>query len=141
MAETLSPKAMARIHAAAFTQSRPWSEDEFTSLLDSPLAFATGDARAFALVRVIADEAELLTIATDPAHQRQGLGRKTMQTWQQAAQMRGADTAFLEVAADNRAAQNLYLAEGFVACGRRSGYYSRENAGSVDAIVMRKNLR
>ncbi len=132
---------MARIHAAAFMQSRPWSEDEFASLLDSPLAFAVGDARAFALVRVIADEAELLTIATAPTHQRQGLGRKTMQTWQQLAQTRGADTAFLEVAADNTAAQNLYLAEGFVACGRRSGYYSRENAGSVDAIVMRKNLR
>jgi ribosomal-protein-alanine N-acetyltransferase len=141
MAETLSPKEMARIHAAAFTQSRPWSEDEFSSLLSSPLAFAAGDARAFALVRVIAGEAELLTIATAPSHQRQGLGRNTMQIWQQLAQTHGADTAFLEVAADNTAAHDLYLAEGFVACGQRPGYYSRENAGSVDAIVMRKNLR
>jgi ribosomal-protein-alanine N-acetyltransferase len=141
MAESLSTKAMARLHAAAFTQSRSWSQDEFASLLDSPLTFAAGDTHAFALVRVITDEAELLTIATDPAHQRHGLARKTMQIWQQLAQARGASTAFLEVAADNTAAHNLYLSEGFVACGRRPGYYSRENAASVDAIVMRKNLR
>ena len=137
----MSPEEMAQLHAAAFTQSRPWSQEEFASLLGSPLTFAAGNAQAFALVRVIVDEAELLTIATDPAHQRQGLGRKTMQTWQRLAQTRGADTAFLEVAADNSAAHSLYLSEGFVACGRRPGYYSRENAASVDAIVMRKNLR
>lgn len=131
---------LAQIHAAAFTQSRPWSQDEFTALLDSPLCFACGDGRSFSLVRVIADEAELLTIATDPACQRQGLARALMQDWQTQARLRGAQTCFLEVAADNTAAIGLYLSQGFARCGCRRGYYARKNAASVDAIVMRKEL-
>lgn len=131
---------MARIHSAAFAQSRPWTEDEFAALLDSPLIFASGDTRCFALVRVIADEAELLTIATDPDSQRQGLARAVMQNWQAQAQSRGARFCFLEVAADNSAAINLYHSEGFAPCGRRLGYYPRRNAASVDAIVMQREL-
>lgn len=141
MADPLRPTEMARIHAAAFTQSRPWSETEFTQLLESPFAVAIGDSRCFALIRVIADEAELLTIATDPAAQRLGLGRRTMQIWQELAKTRGATEAFLEVAADNSAAQHLYLSDGFAICGHRKDYYPRKNAAPVDAIVMRKALR
>ncbi len=129
---------MATTHAAAFTQSRPWTEAEFTALLDSPLTFAVGDERCFALVRVIVDEAELLTIATHPDHQRQGLARAVMTSWRQLASQRGAETAFLEVAADNVAACDLYATCGFSICGNRSGYYRRPNGPAVDAIVMRQ---
>lgn len=140
MADPIFPKGMARLHAAAFTQSRPWSETEFASLLESPLTFAIGDSRSFALVRVIADEAELLTIATDPAYQRQGLGRTIMRNWEKLAQTRGVAMAFLEVAADNHVAKALYRSNGFAPCGRRNNYYPRENDVLVDAIVMRKSL-
>ena len=140
MGSAPSAQQMARTHAAAFTQSRPWSAEEFAALLDSPLTLATGDARCFALLRIIADEAELLTIATAPDHQRQGLARALMQGWQALARARGATTCFLEVAADNGPAQGLYLSEGFAPCGHRSGYYARKDAPSVDAIVMRKEL-
>ncbi len=140
MTEPLHPRDMARIHAAAFTQSRPWTETEFASLLDSPLSFATGGPHCFALVRVIADEAELLTIATDPMAQRQGLARALMLDWQKLARAHDAKTAFLEVAADNIAALALYQSDGFAPCGQRAGYYSRPNSAKVDAIVMRKPL-
>ncbi|NSY37896.1 GNAT family N-acetyltransferase [Leisingera sp. ANG59] len=132
---------MAATHAAAFTQSRPWSALEFAALLDSPLVFAAGNARCFALVRVIADEAELLTIATDPAHQRQGLARACMAAWESRARVRGAEEMFLEVAEDNAPAQALYRACGFAVCGRRAGYYRRQDADPADAILMRKSLR
>ncbi len=132
---------MAATHAAAFVQSRPWRADEFAALLDSPLTFALGDARCFALVRVVADEAELLTIATHPDHQRQGLARREMARWQSAALARGAQTAFLEVAADNAPAQALYAACGFAICGTRPGYYARKEASAVDAVLMQRNLR
>ncbi|MCD9148271.1 GNAT family N-acetyltransferase [Pseudophaeobacter flagellatus] len=141
MADPLTSQQMAQIHAAAFTQSRPWSQTEFTALLDSPLVLACGDARAFALVRLVAGEAELLTLATHPAHQRQGLGRAVMQAWQSQAKLRGATESFLEVAADNAPALLLYESEGFAACGRRRGYYPRANGASVDAIVMQRGLR
>lgn len=137
----LSATEMAATHAAAFTQSRPWSAAEFASLLDSPLTFATGDARAFALVRVIAGEAELLTIATDPDFQRRGLGRATMLDWQAKARARGAETGFLEVAADNLAALKLYESCRFEICGQRRGYYKRTQGKPVDALLMRSDLR
>ncbi|MCB4457706.1 GNAT family N-acetyltransferase [Leisingera sp. McT4-56] len=141
MSDPLTPETMAATHAAAFTQSRPWSAAEFAGLLDSPLVFAAGSARCFALVRVIADEAELLTIATDPAHQRKGLARACMAEWESAARARGAAEVFLEVAADNAPAQALYRACGFAECGRRAGYYRRQDAKAADAILMRKALR
>jgi ribosomal-protein-alanine N-acetyltransferase len=131
---------MAAAHAAAFTQSRPWSAAEFTSLLESPLVFAAGDTRAFALVRVIADEAELLTIATHPDFQRRGLARALMDQWQAEAAARGAASGFLEVAADNSAALALYEACGFETSGLRRGYYKRADGTAADAVLMQRPL-
>lgn len=141
MAEPLSAAQMAATHAAAFTQSRPWSEAEFAALLENPLILAAGDARCFALLRVIADEAELLTIATDPAHQRQGLARACIGGWEAGLRQRGTAEVFLEVAADNLPAQALYRSCGFANCGLRRGYYPRSGANAVDALLMRKALR
>jgi [ribosomal protein S18]-alanine N-acetyltransferase len=129
---------MAILHAAAFTQSRPWSADEFASLISSPLCFAIGDSRCFALVRVIADEAELLTIATHPDQARQGLALQCMTQWQDQVQRRGAVRAVLEVADDNGAARALYAKCGFEHCGIRRGYYSRTPLPAVDAIVLQR---
>lgn len=140
MASLLMPAAMAATHAAAFTQSRPWSETEFVELLDSRLTFVVGDARCFALGRVIVDEAELLTIATHPDQQRRGLGRLVMAEWQSQAAQRGAVTAFLEVAADNQAARHLYANCGYSIFGNRPGYYNRQNGPAVDAVVMQRAL-
>lgn len=136
----MTPQDMAATHAAAFTQSRPWSAAEFTALLDSPLVFVIGDPRCFALIRVVADEAELLTIATHPDHQRQGLARSLMRDWQVQAATRGAASAFLEVAADNASALALYLGEGFAEMGRRKGYYPRKGQPAVDAILLSRAL-
>ena len=131
---------MAAVHAAAFTRERSWSAAEFEDLLASPFVFATGDARAFALVRVVADEAELLTIATDPAHRRRGLARALMEAWQAEAARRGATRAFLEVAADNAGAMALYRAAGFAETARRRVYYARRDGPAVDAVIMSRAL-
>jgi len=136
----MTPEQMAATHAAAFTQSRPWRAGEFADLLSLSGSFACGDARCFALVRVIADEAELLTIATDPAHRRQGLARACMDRWQAEAAARGATRAFLEVAADNPAALGLYAACGYDRVGLRRGYYPRPDAPPSDAILMARTL-
>ncbi|WP_246139463.1 ribosomal protein S18-alanine N-acetyltransferase [Falsiphaeobacter marinintestinus] len=132
----MTPHDMAATHAATFTHSRPWTEAEFAAFLNDPTCFVVGDARAFALVRVILDTAELLTIATHPDHQRQGLARVVMRDWQAKAHAKGAEQAFLEVATDNTAAIALYEACGFAHSGTRRGYYRREHGPAVDAIVM-----
>jgi [ribosomal protein S18]-alanine N-acetyltransferase len=129
---------MATIHAAALTTSRPWSAEEFTTLLASPGAFALGDVRAFALLRVTLDEAELLAIATDPDHQRHGLARALMRAALVETARHGAARLFLEVAADNTGALGLYAECGFWTCGRRAGYYARNPGPAVDALVLER---
>lgn len=140
MVDALTPRAMAQTHARAFIQSRAWTADEFRGLLSNPLVFACGDIRCFAVAQVVAGEAELLTIATDPDHQRQGFANRIMKEWQTQAMNRDADEAFLEVAADNTPAIKLYETHGFVECGRRTGYYRRSSGPKVDAILMRRKF-
>ncbi len=135
----ISAKEMAATHAAAFAKTRPWAAPEFESLLQGG-AFAVGNADCFALVRVIVDEAELLTIATHPTHQRQGLARAIMIDWQRAAGERGATRAFLEVAADNLPAIALYHLCGFQTNGIRPGYYRRDDGSKSDALMMTCSL-
>ena len=136
----MTPDDMASTHAAAFTASRPWSAQEFTDLLAARGVFCIGDARCFGIVRVIADEAELLTLATHPEHQRQGHARALMDRWMAQARQKGATTAFLDVAADNAAAIALYERSGFAETGRRKGYYARTDAPTVDAVLMQRSL-
>ena len=132
----MTPAEMAALHARAFDWPRPWRSAEFADLLSHSGCFACGDFRAFALVRVTLDEAELLTIATDPDLRRQGRARALMTAWHEEARKRGATQAFLEVAADNQAAIALYQGHGYVKSGVRRGYYRKQDGSLADAIVM-----
>ncbi len=132
----MTPRDMAATHSAAFHPARSWRAEEFAALLDNRFCQVFGDRDCFALIRVIADEAELLTIATHPGQRRRGLARACMTRWHQAAAEQGAGRAFLDVAADNPAAQQLYTSCGYAICGRRAGYYARETGPAVDALLM-----
>lgn len=137
---TPDPATMAAVHAAAYRLDRPWTLAEFQSLTASPHVFALGDARAFVLARVIADEAEVLTIATHPDHRRKGLARALLGRFHEAARLRGATGAFLEVAADNAAALALYLSEGYRQSGQRRAYYHRAEGPAADALLLVRAL-
>ena len=108
--------------------------------LDQPTVFAIGSVQAFALVRIAADEAELLTIATDPKHQRQGLAKQLMSQWHAKAAQRGARRALLEVAEDNIGARALYSETGYKEFFRRQEYYRTVGGAHVDAILMDREL-
>ncbi|MBS1301330.1 GNAT family N-acetyltransferase [Loktanella sp. SALINAS62] len=136
----MTPDALATLHAVAFTTDRPWSAHEFKDLLSQTGAVLAGDYRAFALGRFIAPELEILTVACHPDHRRQGLARKAVMTILDQAQMRGAETVFLEVASDNIAARTLYDALGFAKVGQRRGYYQRADGPPVDALVLSKAI-
>ena len=135
----MTPAALAAIHAAAFTTPRPWAAAEFAGFLGDPLCFLVSETGGFALGRVVAGEAELLTIAVLPELRRQGLGRRLLKTFLAEARARGGDAAFLEVAATNGAAIALYQSLGFAEVGRRPGYYA--GAGqAVDALCFSVKL-
>ena len=134
----MTPSELSQIHGAAFTMSRPWSAPEFEDLLHNKHTHLFTCPQGFALVQVIAGEAELLTIAVHPDAQGKGAGGTLMSKWMSSVD---ADEAFLEVAADNLAAKHLYALHGFAEVTRRSAYYARDLGDSVDAIVMRIALK
>ena len=153
----MTPETLAALHARCMNVPGPWSVRDFSDLLASPgvfLAMPPPDRRAlrgqgpeeaaerfrgFALGRIAADEAELLTIAVDPVHRRQGIGRTCCAAFETEAKSRGAVRAFLEVAATNETARRLYLASGWIGHGCRNAYY-RTPTGRVDAVLMSKRL-
>ena len=137
----MTPETLAAIHARAFAgQGRGWSAQEFAALLDSPYVFVCHKENAFALGRVIADEAELLTLATDPATRRRGRARAALAGFEAEAQARGATRGFLEVAEDNAPARALYAASKWQEMARRAGYYPRAGGQAVDALILEKSL-
>lgn len=134
---------LARIHAVCFSEA--WSPAEMTKWLEMPsivaiAAVERGGATGFVLGQAAADQAEILTLAVEPARQRQGIGGALLQTLEGEAAKRGARSLYLDVAEDNAAALALYRGAGFAEISRRRGYYAGPS-GPRDAIVMMKSLR
>lgn len=137
----------AHLHREAFEPlgERGWTRQEIAGLLASPgvagLLLTEGSSDiGMAIFRVVADEAELLTIAVDPVHRRRGAARLLLGAVADRVRGEGAGTLILEVGADNPGARALYDQHGFRAAGRRADYYARGGRPAVDAIVMRLNL-
>ena len=131
--------ALANIHASAFNE--PWSPDEIRSMIRGAGGFGfvareNAVMIGFILCRTIADEAEVLTLATIPARRRGGVARGLVEAATSHATGRGAVKLFLEVAEDNHAAITLYQTTGFEQVGARGGLLfqaRRRDRGARDA--------
>ena len=141
-ATAVDAEALHALHAQAFDQ--PWSAAEIERLMRILGGFAVvaedAGTQGFILVRTVADEGEILTLAVAPAFRRMGVGRALVESAAAEAARRGARTLFLEVAEDNPAAIALYDSAGFQAAGLRRAYYARPNARPADALVLRRPL-
>jgi ribosomal-protein-alanine N-acetyltransferase len=121
----------AALHGATFSDDK-WDTGVFATLLGQPGVVGFLDERGgFLVVRVAADEAEVLTIGVE--RRREGIARGLMLAGVSYAREAGAGAMYLEVAAGNAAALGLYRGLGFADVGRRKGYY----AGREDAVVLR----
>lgn len=136
----MTPAEMAALHAHCFTTPRPWSAAEFAALVADPLCFPLATPQGLLIGRAVAGEAELLTLAVAPEARRRGEGRRLLADFLDEAAARTAETAFLEVAADNTAAIALYTAGGFAVTGRRPRYYRRPDGTPLDALVMARAI-
>lgn len=132
------PGRLAAIHAEAF--AAPWDEAALTELLASPGVFAVAEEDGFTLIRVVVDEAEILTLAVRPSARRAGLGVRLVEAAVVRAAALGAERMFLEVAEGNVAARALYARSGFVEIGRRRGYYSHTDGRREDALTLVLNF-
>jgi len=133
---------LAALHGLCFDEA--WSTAAMAGLLASPgsfglLSITEGAPSGFALARVAADEAEILSLGVLPPYRHRGIARLLLRATAERAGDSGAQRLFLEVAADNHAARALYLREGFARVGRRPCYY-RRGAGSVDALILARPL-
>ncbi len=135
----------ARIHARGFAS--PWIESELESLISNPNAVGTAALdpanarlRGFALSRLAADEAEILTIVIDANLRNGGIGRDLLHAHLSQVAVAGAKQIFLEVDAGNTAALALYKRFQFVRIGERRGYYALPDGEPATALVMRREL-
>lgn len=91
---------------------------------------------AYALVWLVADEVEIIDVATAPQHRRRGAARALLATLLDVYSAAARQAAFLEVRAGNHPALALYAVLGFEQSRLRRGYY----ANGEDAIEMRREL-
>jgi ribosomal-protein-alanine N-acetyltransferase len=134
--------AIASIERRSF--QNPWSEKSLAEALESDppitVLVAAGEGNAplgYAILRVAAGEAEVLSLAVEPGARRQGQGRALLEAALERAREAGAAAIHLEVRVTNAAALALYRRLGFVEVGRRRSYY----ADGTDAFLMRRTLR
>ena len=96
----------------------------------------TTDVTGFIIVRVAADEAEILTIAIADDYRRRGVGRALMDAAMMSVIAQGATRLHLEVASSNETARKFYADAGFIQTGRRARYYP----DGADALLLSKAL-
>jgi ribosomal-protein-alanine N-acetyltransferase len=135
--------AVMAIMGAAFepTYGEAWTRSQCAGIL--PMAGVSlrlaergdGTITGFALLRAIADEAELLLIAVDPAAQHEGIGAALVGDFVAFATARGARRLHLEVRDGNRAII-LYERAGFTLVGRRRDYYRGLDGHKRDALTL-----
>jgi [ribosomal protein S18]-alanine N-acetyltransferase len=123
--------------------SHPWSEGIFRDCIKSEydcwLLQYTGNTIGHGILSVAAGESHLLNVCVHPDYQGNGLGRVLVEYMVELAQLRRAQSIFLEVRPSNVTAYKLYDSLGFNEIGIRSNYYPAEN-GREDALVMGREL-
>jgi ribosomal-protein-alanine N-acetyltransferase len=134
---------LAQLHATSF--HRGWGEGEFESMIAerNTLVHRLRLGRkiiGFAISRMGADEAEILSIAIDPRHRGRGLSRNLLMTHLGHLAGRGVRSIFLEVEENNTPARRLYERAGFAVVGCREGYYRQAGGEQLNALLMRRDL-
>jgi ribosomal-protein-alanine N-acetyltransferase len=122
----------------------PWSVETFWSeLAHVPesrhyvVAEDDGEVVGYAGMVATGHQADVQTVAVRADRQGRGLGGELLRALLDEARRRGAGEVFLEVRAENVAAQELYARHGFERIGVRRGYY---RPGGTDAFVLRLRL-
>ncbi|MEO3808903.1 ribosomal protein S18-alanine N-acetyltransferase [Sphaerisporangium sp. B11E5] len=137
MDETDLPAVLA-IERATFP-SDAWSEGMLRGELhDQPrtrhyiVAIEGDEIVGYAGLAAAGDQADVQTIAVASGRQRTGIGSAMLRELLAEAERRAVTAVFLEVRADNPAAQAMYEGFGFERIGLRRRYYD----DGTDAIMM-----
>ena len=122
------------------TANNPWSETQFIDSMSSTVVLKDQNlVVGFAVLALVADQAELHNIAIHPDRQGQGLGTLFLSAVLDSLPLI-IKMLYLEVRVTNFRAIRLYSQLGFNKIAERKGYY-RTELGSEDALIMSKHLR
>lgn len=117
-----------------------WTRDRLRESQEHPFGEilvedVEGRVAGHVIALVVAGEAEIISLAVDPDHQRRGVGTRLLgaclQRWDEA----GIERVVLEVRVDNAAAIALYRGASFVRVGERQAYY----ADGTDALILARS--
>jgi len=134
---------LAELHEACF--DAPWDVKAMSDLLSMPgtSAFVIGPAKdipaGFVIANCAADQADILTIGVLPDHRRSHLASRLLYFLADQLRSLGVDEVYLEVAAENGPAINLYKSCGYIEVGRRDNYYAA-NRSDRTAVQMKCDL-
>ena len=138
---------LADIYSQAFkgTPEQQWGQKELKELfsINGTISFVVckeGEPVGFALLRIIADEGEIITFCILPKWCNNGYATALLERIIDTMQARSIKRLFLEVRENNEAAIKLYKKCNFNIIGRRKGYYSNHQAKKIDALVMQYQL-
>lgn len=132
----MTPRAFADVMDRAYTHMRPWTADAISQTIANPHSvFLSRDDGAL-LALIVADECEILAIATDPAVQRTGIASSLLKELFEIAARRNANRVFLEVALQNSPARKFYAGKGFAQVGLRKKYYTLRDGTKDDAVLL-----
>jgi [ribosomal protein S18]-alanine N-acetyltransferase len=134
------------LHAMSF--ARGWSGEEIEGLLSDRTVYAdvvSANAgmrpiEGFVLSRIVADEAEILSIAVHPRRRRMGAARRLLDAHLHRLDHLGARRVVLEVDEVNAPAIALYRAYRFAEVGRRPAYYTRADGSRGMGLIMARPL-
>lgn len=121
------------LHKVCFP-NKPWSASDFADLKKSGCDIIASQ-NGFVVWRVVADEAEIITIGVHPDARKSGIASAMLAIIENDIKKRGGKKIFLEVAENNEPARKLYEANGYKKIGIRPKYYD-----GIDAILMEKAL-
>ena len=120
-------------------QAAQWSKETYDQAHSSGQIVLTaelnGQVCGFLVARIIGDEAEILNMAVDKLHRRNGIGSSLLTMAISAAQAQNAKNIYLEVRESNSTAICFYRQHGFEKASERRGYYS---SPTENAVVMKK---
>lgn len=141
--ESSLPEAgiFAEIEAAA--TSYPWTAGNYADSMKSGHLFyllrEQETIQGFAIIMLVAGEAEVLNLVISQPYQGQGLGSVLLNEVITSLTHQNCSKLFLEVRKTNLAALSLYKKCLFEQSGLRKNYYQTES-GREDAILMEREL-
>ena len=137
---TLTPdyQQLAILHQQCFEHG--WSVQDFTELYTIKGTLAVIDDKAFAVIRILAGEAEIITLGVLPDYRKHNIASAMVREIVNYCQHNQVNSLFLEVRQSNQSAIKLYHNAGFKVIAIRKEYYRNPDNSYENALMMQKTI-